>query len=147
MRHVLEEFPMTARTVVIYKEAQPMACSLIVGFKDTLENPWVSANRKYNKFGPNIFLYWTMMEFARDAGLTYFEFGRSSPGEGTYNFKKQWGAKPVPLHWTYISLNDQPINETVSEKSKFEKAIRIWKKLPVSVTKVIGPRIRKYIGL
>jgi len=147
VKHVLGEFPEKSRIVMIYKDDEPLACSIIVGFRDTLENPWASALRQYSRLSPNMLLYWSMLEYASDNGFKYFDFGRSSPDEGTYKFKQQWGAKPTPLHWHYISLNNQPINEDTSEKSKFEKTIQYWKKLPVPVTRVIGPRIRKYIGL
>jgi hypothetical protein len=92
-------------------------------------------------------LYWAMLEYACDNGFTYFDFGRSSPGEGTYKFKEQWGAKPTPLHWHYISMDGQPLDTTISEKSSFELAAHVWKKLPIPVTRAIGPRVRKYIGL
>ena len=119
----------------------------MVGFRDTLENPWASSLREYSRLSPNMLLYWTMLEYACDKGFKRFDFGRSSPDEGTYKFKKQWGAKPEPLHWHYISLNGKPLQQGTSEKSKFEKAIRLWQKLPVPVTKTLGPMIRKHIGL
>ncbi len=147
MKNVLEEFPESTKIVMVYQENQPLACSLIVGFKDTLENPWASALREYSRLRPNTLLYWTMLEYASDHGFNYFDFGRSSPDEGTYKFKEQWGAKPTPLHWHYVSLNGHPFDEETPKKSKFEKAIRYWQKLPVPVTKVVGPMIRKYIGL
>ena len=46
----------------------------------------------------------------------------------------------------YIWLKGRPENEEPSEKSKFDSAIRYWQKLPVSLTKVVGPAIRKHIG-
>jgi FemAB-related protein (PEP-CTERM system-associated) len=147
MQNVLEEFPEESRIVIVYKDNKPLACSLVVGFKNTLENPWASALRQYSRLGPNMLLYWTMLEYACDNDFRYFDFGRSSPDEGTYKFKEQWGAKPTQLHWHYISLNGNPIDEQTSEKSKFDKAIRYWQKLPVPVTKVMGPMIRKHIGL
>jgi serine/alanine adding enzyme len=147
MKNVLEEFSRESRIIMVYKDDQPIACSLIVGFKDTLENPWASALRQYSRLSPNMLLYWTMLEYACDNGLKYFDFGRSSPDEGTYKFKEQWGAIPTVLHWHYIALDGQPISEETSEKSKFEKAIRFWQKIPVPITKIIGPMIRKHIGL
>jgi len=51
------------------------------------------------------------------------------------------------MHWHYVSLNGKPVDEDADEKSKFQKAIRYWQKLPVPVTRVIGPMIRKHIGL
>ena len=147
MRNVLEEFPDQARIVMVYKQDLPVACSLIVGFKDTLENPWASALRDFSRLSPNMLLYWTMLEYACDNGYKYFDFGRSSPDEGTYKFKKQWGAEPTPLHWQYIYLKGAPAALETSEKSKFENAIKYWQKLPVSITRIIGPPIRRNIGL
>jgi len=147
MKNVLTEFSEKAKIVMVYKDKQPLAASLIIGFKNTLENPWASALREYSRLSPNMLLYWSMLEYACDNGYKYFDFGRSTPDEGTYKFKKQWGAKPNPLYWHYISLNGQPIEKEIPEKFKFEKAIHFWKKLPVPVTKTIGPMIRKHIGL
>jgi hypothetical protein len=92
-------------------------------------------------------LYWTLLEYACDNGFRYFDFGRSTPNEGTYKFKEQWGAKPEPLNWFYISLEGTNAENPISEDSKFQLASEIWKKMPVPVTRVIGPKIRKYIGL
>ncbi len=147
IRNVLEEFPETARIIVVYKENKPLAGSVIVVFKDTLENPWASSLRKYSRLNPNMLLYWTMIEYACDNGFGYFDFGRSSPDEGAYKFKKQWGATPIPLHWHYIYFGKQPADEETSEKSRFDNAIQYWKKLPVPVTRILGPMIRKHIGL
>jgi len=147
IRCVLEEFPESAKIVVVYKDDKPMACSTIIGFKFTLENPWSSALRKWSSLSPNMLLYWSMLEYACDHDFTCFDFGRSSQDEGTYKFKEQWGAKPTPFHWHYISLNGNSIAGKTLEKSKFETAIKFWQKLPVQITKIIGPRIRKHIGL
>ena len=147
MLNILDIFPDKARIVMVYKDDQPLACSLVIGFKDILENPWASALRKYSRLSPNMLLYWTMLEYACNHGYRKFDFGRSSPDEGTYKFKEQWGARPSTLHWHYISLKSQAITKDTSEKAKFERAIHYWRKMPVSITKIIGPIIRKNIGL
>jgi len=109
--------------------------------------PWASSLRRYNRWNPNMLLYWSFLKFAADNSHEIFNFGRSSPDEGTFHFKKQWGDKPTLLCWNYISLNGEPVDTETSEKSKFDKAIHYWQKLPVSITKIIGPPIRKHIGL
>ena len=96
--NVLEKFQEKCKIIVVYRGKQPMACSLIVGFKDTVVNPWASSLRKYCRLNPNMLLYWIMLKFSCDNGFKHFDFGRSSPGEGTYKFKEQWGAKPTILH-------------------------------------------------
>lgn len=147
IRGALEEYPEDSKVIIVYKDSQPLACSLIVGYKDTLENPWASSLRAYSKMSPNMLLYWTMLEYACNHGFKHFDFGRSSHGEGTYKFKEQWGARPIPLHWTYISFNGKRASKPISEDLKYAKAAQIWRKLPLQVTKIIGPRIRKHIGL
>jgi serine/alanine adding enzyme len=147
MRNVNECMNKEARIVVIYKDNEPVACSIVIGFKDTLENPWASSLRQFGQLSPNMLLYWTMLGYACDNGYKYFDFGRSTPDEGTYKFKEQWGAKPFPLHWQYIILNGKRSHEETHMKSKFNKAINCWQRLPVSITKIIGPRLRKYINL
>jgi len=147
IKNLLEEFPDKAKIVIVHKDHNPLACGLVIGFKTTLQNPWASALKEYSKLSPNMLLYWTMLEYGCNNGYSSFDFGRSTPGEGTYKFKEQWGAKPALLYWHYISTDNRAISEESDEKSKFNKAIEYWKRLPVSVTKIIGPMIRKHIGL
>ena len=147
MKNVLKEFSPKSNFVIVYKDKKAVACSVFIAFKNTLENPWSSSLRQYSRLSPNMLLYWTMLEHASDNGFKFFDFGRSTPDEGTYKFKKQWGAKPEPLYWHYISMDDKPLEQEISDKSKFDTAIRLWQKMPVGITKIIGPVIRKHIAL
>ena len=149
IEHTTAEFPDNAKLIVVYKRGgQPLACSLVIGFRDTLANPWASSLRQYSILSPNMLLYWTMLEYACDQNYRYFDFGRSSLGEGTYDFKKQWGATALPLNWQYVYLHGRSLQpEPVLDKDRFKKAIAYWRKLPLPVTKILGPRIRKHIGL
>ncbi|MGA1825629.1 MAG: GNAT family N-acetyltransferase [bacterium] len=147
IRNVLDEFVDKSKIFIVYSNSKPLACSLTVGFKDILTNPWASALRKSSHLSPNMLLYWSMLSYACDNGYQYFNFGRSSPGGGTFKFKEQWGAKPIPLHWFYFSLDGQSMHTQDPEKSRFCKAIHYWQKLPVPVTKILGPQIRRHIGL
>ncbi len=147
MKHLLEVFAGQSKIIIVYNKNEPLACSLICEYKNTLQNPWSSALRQHSTLSANMFLYWKMLEYACEKGLEYFDFGRSTPGEGTYKFKEQWGAKPMPLYWYYISLSDSMGHKAESEKERFKKAINYWKKLPIPITKILGPMIRKHIAL
>ncbi len=147
MQNVFEEFDDRSKIVIIYKDNIPVAGSIFAGFKDTLQNPWSSSLRQYSRLAPNMLLYWTMLEYACDNGYKWFDFGRSSLEEGTYNFKKQWGAKPEPLHWYYVPINSKSSGLDVLEKTSFSTAIKYWQKLPAPLTRIVGPVIRKHIGL
>ncbi|MCI0557583.1 MAG: GNAT family N-acetyltransferase [Nitrososphaera sp.] len=147
MQQVLREFPEQSKIIVVYGANEPMASALVVGFNRILANPWASSLRKYAPLSPNMLLYFRMLEYACDNKYQTFDFGRSSPGEGTYKFKEQWGAVPAPLYWYCISVDGKPLDLERSDKARFEKAIRYWKMLPLPVTRIIGPSIRKHIGL
>lgn len=147
MQHVVSEFAERSRIFVVYKSEEPVASALVVGFNKILRNPWASSLRRYASLSPNMLLYMRMFEFACDDGYRVFDFGRSTPGEGTYKFKEQWGAVPAPLNWYYISLEGERLDPERLGTEKFEMARHYWRKLPLIVTKVIGPHIRKHISL
>lgn len=147
IQHVLNAFVGKAKIILVYKEELPIACSLIIGFKDVLANPWASSLREYSTLSPNMLLYWSMLKYGCDNGYQFFDFGRSSPDGGTYKFKKQWGAKPSPLHWYCFSLIDYSTSLDSMKNAKFSKAINCWKKMPLPITQLLGPFIRKHIGL
>jgi len=147
MRIVLGDFSECSRIVAVYKDKEPVAAALVVGFNQVLRNPWASALRAYAPLSPNMLVYLRILEHACDNGYHTFDFGRSTAGEGTYKFKEQWGAVPAPLHWHYFSLNGKVPNPESIGKGKFEKATRYWQKLPLFVTRFIGPSIRKHISL
>ncbi len=146
MANTLGHFGKDARIFVVYKDNMPIACSLVAGMKKSLVNPWASFNKKYRPIAPNMLLYWSMMEYAIANKYESFDFGRSTKEEGTYRFKEQWGARPEPLYWYYLT-RDKISNPLEGNSMKKELFIKVWQKLPLAVTKILGPIIRKQIPL
>ena len=144
---VLGKFKIS-RLFLVYKDDNPLACALVLGCRNTLYNPWASSLRRYSRMSPNMLLYWSMLEYACDNGFKRFDFGRSTPDEGTYKFKQQWGAVKHPLHWETFSQQGKLQNTGgTDQKSRFDVAMKIWSKMPVAMTRVLGPPLRKNIGL
>ena len=143
-KNILDTFPDTTAICTVYTAGGiPVASGFLVGFKEILEIPWASSLRRYNSQSPNMLLYWSVLKYGCEKGYTCFDFGRSTPGEGTYRFKAQWGALPVQLYWHYWLRSDRSLPESKPENPKYQMAIRIWKKLPVPVTRILGPAIAK----
>jgi FemAB-related protein (PEP-CTERM system-associated) len=141
-------FAKQARVVVVYRNGRPLSGSLVAKYGDTLANPWASSLRAYNRLNPNMLLYWVMLEHACNEGCRYFDFGRSTPGEGTFKFKEQWGARPHALHWHYIAVaGNTPKPGDLRRSWPMLLAERLWMRLPVGLTQIMGPPIRKYISL
>ena len=146
-RNVLEEFPGSTKILAVYLNRKMIAAGIVSWFGDVIEIPWASSNRDYNSFCPNNLLYWSAIRFAMGRGLKRFDFGRSTPNEGTYNFKKQWGALPVQLNWQYLVGERDGVLKMDSSDRKYATAIAVWQRLPVLLTKIIGPSIRRSISL
>lgn len=144
-RNILESFPDNSWINTIYTGRQPVASGFLIGFKERMEIPWASSLRKYNRQSPNMLLYWNCLKFSCEQGYHVFDFGRSTPGEGTYRFKEQWGAKPAQLYWNYWMADGEKVPEINPKNRKYHFAIRCWKHLPVGLTKQIGPWIIKNI--
>ena len=142
--NILEMFAETTWICTIMtREGVPVASGFLVGFKEIMEIPWASSIQRYNSMSPNMLLYWSVLKFSCETGYRFFDFGRSTLGEGTYQFKKQWGAQSIQLYWHYWLREYGKLPELNPKNPKYQLAIRVWKKLPVSVTRILGPHIAK----
>jgi serine/alanine adding enzyme len=140
---ILRELPDSTWICTVRLGTRPIAAGFLMSFRDMLEIPWASSLRRYNKLGPNMLLYWGVLQFACERGFRVFDFGRSSPDSGTFRFKAQWGAAPVPLYWHYWLREGGPLPDLSPRNPKMQLAIRAWQKLPVALTKLLGPAIVK----
>ena len=94
----------------------------------------------------NDFMYWEVMRRACERGYRFFDFGRSKVGTGSYNFKRYWGFEPAPLVYEYQLGKARGIPDNSPRNRKFHYFIEIWKRLPLPLTKLIGPIIVKGTG-
>jgi FemAB-related protein (PEP-CTERM system-associated) len=94
----------------------------------------------------NDFMYWELMRRACERGLKVFDFGRSKRGTGSFDFKKNWGFEPTPLHYEYFLVGDQEVPEINPLNPKYRLFIQAWKKMPLALANVIGPHIVKNLG-
>jgi lipid II:glycine glycyltransferase (peptidoglycan interpeptide bridge formation enzyme) len=142
---VLETFPENSCIMSIKLDEKTVASGILLWFRDTLEVPWASSISDYREKCPNNLLYWEAIKFAVGKKLARFDFGRSTPGEGTFRFKKQWGAQPVQLYWQYLLEEGKKLPQLNPDNPRYRLAIKVWQKLPVSLTKMLGPRIVRNI--
>ncbi|MDZ4821435.1 MAG: FemAB family PEP-CTERM system-associated protein, partial [Planctomycetota bacterium] len=137
---ILKQFDSEAELCVIYKDNKPAAAALLIHGSQCTEVPSASALREYNSLNANMFMYWQLLERAVQRKQAMFDFGRSSIDSPTYRFKKQWGAKPQPATWQYY-LRQGDKDQMRPSNKKFDLMSRAWRKLPLSVTRLLGPAI------
>jgi FemAB-related protein (PEP-CTERM system-associated) len=142
---VLQAFPDRTRIHVVRLKGSAVAAGITYRTGASVETPWASSIREFNALCPNHLLYWSIIEQAVAEGCEVLDFGRSTPNEGTYKFKEQWGAKAVPLNWEYRLMDGAALPNASPTNPKFQLAIKLWKKLPVSIATSLGPSIVRAI--
>jgi FemAB-related protein (PEP-CTERM system-associated) len=142
---ILRAFPGRAEVIVVRAGGTPVAAGVTLRTRETLEVPWASSLREHIALCPNHLLYWTAIQQGLDHGCRLLDFGRSTPDQGTYHFKRQWGAVPVPLFWEYPWIESGGIPDQGPTNPKFKAAIALWKRCPLWLTKMVGPRLGRAI--
>jgi serine/alanine adding enzyme len=139
----LRQFPADAELFIVRAERTPVAAALLLHGQGVTEVPSASSLRQFNHTCANMLLYWKMLERAMERGQAVFDFGRSTIDGSTYRFKKQWGAKPAPAVWQYYRPDGEVAGtaDPRPENPRYQRLIRIWQQLPVSLTRWIGPEI------
>jgi FemAB-related protein (PEP-CTERM system-associated) len=151
---ILDAYGGRSRCGLVYlPNGEAAAAGIILCHTRTVSIPWASHLRRFNRYNPNMLLYWSFLEYASNNGFQCFDFGRSTPGEGTYNFKMQWGARAQPLYWEQWEVRrdaSSPPYE-IAHASSFDRlrpvAEKIIRKMPISLATFLGSRVRKYISL
>ncbi len=142
---IAETFPDDVRFACAYLDGEPVAGGCGFRWGDEFEMTWASSLREHNRIAPNMLLYWSMMEDAARDGLRTFNFGRCTPGSGTHRFKGQWGGRDEQLWWYQWSRSGEEAATPSPDAGLFALATRAWSRLPVPVTRLLGPRIVRWI--
>ena len=144
---VLESFGDRARIVLVRKGSTPVGGLIALAFKDRLVVPWATCLQDYFALCPNMLLYWETLRAACVEGFRRFDFGRSTRDSGTYRFKSQWGAQEEPLFWYCIPLGARHQSRASSGAGAEVLLSKMWQRMPLSLTRRLGPPIRKYLTL
>jgi FemAB-related protein (PEP-CTERM system-associated) len=139
-RAILEQFPHQAELCVVRLAGRSVAAALLLHGWGVCEVPSASALRRYNPTCANMLMYWHLLERAVQRGHATFDFGRCSPDSSTFRFKKQWGAEPEQAVWQYY-LRRGSAGDMRPDNPRYQRFIRIWQRLPVRLTRLLGPRI------
>jgi len=142
---ILQRFEQHCELVVVYWQGQPAAAAFLTFWQGRAEVPWACCRARAKPLGLNMKLYWELLSRAVGRGSTLFDFGRSTINSGTYRFKRQWGAEPVPLYWYRwerhgVARGDSARNGN-DRGRLMQVATAVWQRLPVRVANALGPHI------
>jgi FemAB-related protein (PEP-CTERM system-associated) len=137
----LREFAGRSDVLVVRHGRQVAAGVLSFYFRDVVLPYYAGAYPTFYRAGVNNFMYWELMRHAISRGYTRFDFGRSKVGTGAFAFKQGWGmtARVLPYGYYLVRATRTPSLNPLNPR--YRLPIELWKRLPLSLTKLLGPRI------
>ncbi len=144
---LLRAWPDRVRIFLVRHGHQALAAGFFHHFNGLVECRWAASRLEANRLAPNMLLYWSAIEYYGRAGQKSFDFGRSTIGSSQYEFKRRWGARHVQLHYAYwTSSSGRMPSLPRSDSPRYEKMVEIWKHLPLSVTRLLGPHVSRSLS-
>ena len=131
------------RIFVVRKDDLAVGAGITCCFKGLAEIPYASTLVEFNSLCPNNLLYWSILKHYCQAGAKTFDFGRSTIDAGTYQFKKQWGAEPVALHYQFWLPEGGKLELANPDSPKYRRKVEMWKKLPAWLANWLGPKLSR----
>jgi len=95
--------------------------------------------------GLSEFLHWQALLWGREQGCQTYDFGRSKRGTGAFDYKQRWGMNEVPLAYQYHLVRARELPNVSPANPKYQAVIRLWQRLPLPVTRLLGPPLIKRI--
>ncbi len=131
---------------ILSKEGELVGSVMNFYFRDEVLPYYGGGTDKSRQLAGNDFMYWELMRRSCERGVRLFDYGRSKQGSGAYSFKKNWGFEPTPLNYEYFLVKAKSVPEINPMNPKYQMFIKLWKKMPLGMTKIIGPHIVKNLG-
>jgi len=142
-RGALQAFGDGADVLLVERGGDVGGAMFTVRHAGTMTDPWASSLRRYFAACPNQVLYWEALRRAIATGCRRFDFGRSQWNSGTFLFKAQWGATPVPLYYQYALGRATRVPTLEHQKRGYDLAVKVWRRLPLAVARTLGEPVRR----
>ncbi len=141
-RHFPEE---TAYCEVRHSEA-PAAAGVVMTFGGSVITPYIGSLAAHRHTRANYAQYWAIIERCFTTGARRFELGRSPKGSTHIRFKRKWGARDVEVVYNVLVLDERRGYRNVTGLSPvFLAASETWKRLPLPLTRRLGPLFARYV--
>lgn len=127
-------------------EGRPLSSVLSFYFRDEVLPYYAGDDEAARNLSGNDFKYWELMRRAAARGVRVFDYGRSKQGTGSFDFKKNWGFEPQPLHYEYCLYKREAVPQNNPSNAKYQMVIRAWRRMPRSLVNLLGPHIVRNLG-
>jgi FemAB-related protein (PEP-CTERM system-associated) len=138
---LLANFGEMADVREVWLDGKAAAASMNIYYRGSMHTYHAAADQSLNALAPNTFMYFDHLRWAGENGCSVFDFGRSKKGTGVFEFKRHWNTTMRELPYEMVLVNRKDLPNFSPANPKFNLAIAIWRRLPLAVTRVLGPRL------
>lgn len=136
-RRIMAAFGEDARIVLVHDGDRPVGAGLLLIHGDWIGMPWSGSLRACSSRAPSQLVYWQSLSYGIARGCRTFDYGRSTPDSGTYQYKRQWAGEPAQLFWHRL-----PGADAGSDVQRWQWGTRVWRRLPVPIASLAGAAVR-----
>lgn len=144
-RDILSGFGQDANVAVAYSGGRPVAAKIFIDAFGTRYFLCGATDERYREGAPSYLLMWRCMIDAAELGIVSCDLGRSTRGSTHADTKRYWGCEEVPLYYHHAPADRGTSSQASVSNPRFDAAIRVWRRLPLWLTRVVGPRIARLI--
>ncbi len=131
---------------IVSKDQEVVAGVMSFYFKNEVLPYYGGGVHAARKLYANDFMYWEVMEHARQRGIEVFDYGRSKVDSGSYRFKKHWGFEPEPLHYSYFLVASPEVPNISPNNPKYKFFVDAWRRMPLGISNRLGPWLARQLG-
>jgi len=142
--NLIHEFDSQMDMTLVYQGDKPVAGGMSFFFGDWMQPYYIGSLEEAKTVGANDFLWWKLIQHAAERGCTTFDFGRSKKLSGNFEFKKKWNPRIESLNYQVRLFRRAEVPNFSPANPKFELATNLWKKMPLGLTRVLGPRVVRW---
>lgn len=143
---VRDTFGRSVEIQIVKDRSGPLTASMAFFFRDEVHPIYTGGGHRARLTQANDYLYLRMMGRARERGARVFDFGRSKVGTGSFENKRHWGFQPEPLCYEYklITRTEPPNLNPLNPR--YRLFVEGWKRLPLGLSRWIGPILGPHLG-
>lgn len=142
-----QEFPGHTDILTIRANGEAISSVFNFYFKDQVLPYYGGGKPSARELKTNDLMYYQLMCSARkERQCRWFDFGRSKLDSGAYSYKKHWGMQDELLHYQYKLIKGDQLPNLSPNNPKYQLLIKSWQKLPLWLSRFLGPFLAKYLG-
>ena len=143
-QNLLREYPSQTDITVVYSGDKPVSGGMSFFSKDWMQPYYIGSLDEAKGLAANNFLWWELMKLGAQKGCATFDFGRSKKDSGNFDFKKKWNPQIDTLSYQVRLVRRKALPNFSPANSKFQMATNAWKKMPLSLTRALGPYVVRW---